>query len=117
LFVSRRALQLLSSGLFLPGSNGLYDPFNDAASRSQTPMTFEEQDRLCYTSQTLLRALSIHPKYVLGIECGPDIFAGPCELNGVLFTPSEPVIFNNESNGHSTNDDQQQQSMLVEVNG
>ncbi len=115
---SRRALQLLSSGLFLPGSNGLYDPFNDAnmnPSRPQPLMTFEEQDRLCYTSQTLLRALAIHPKYVLGIENGPDIFAGPCQLNGVSFVPSEPVVFNNESNGHLTND-VQQQSMLVEVN-
>ncbi len=114
----RRALQLLSSGLFLPGSNGLYDPFNDAnvnSSRSQSSMTFEEQDRLCLTSQTLLRALAIHPKYVLGLETGPDIFAGPCELNGILFTPSEPVVLNNDSNGYSTTDPQQQ-SMLVEVN-
>jgi hypothetical protein len=78
-------------------------------------MTFEEQDRLCSTSQTLLRALAIHPKYVLGIESGPDIFAGPCELNGIQFVPSEPVILDNESNGHSTNDTQQQ-LMLVEVN-
>jgi len=78
-------------------------------------MTFEEQDRLCYTSQTLLRALAIHPRYVLGIENGPDIFAGPCQLNGVLFVPSEPVIFKDESNGHSIND-VQQQPMFVEVN-
>jgi hypothetical protein len=104
--------------LFLPGSNGLYDPFSDAnmnPSRSQTQMTFEEQDRLCYTSQTLLRALAIHPRYVLGTENGPDIFAGPCQLNGVLFEPSEPVVFNNESNGHLAND-VQQPSVLVEVN-
>ena len=51
-FSSRRALQLLSSGLFLPGSYGLHDPFNDT-NRSHALMTFEEQDRLCYTSQTL----------------------------------------------------------------
>jgi len=116
-YAFKRALQLLSSGLFLPGSNGLYDPFNDAnnPSRSQTLMTFEEQDRLCSTSQTLLRALAIHPKLVLGLENGPDIFAGPCQLNGILFVPSEPVVFNNESNGHSTNDTEQQ-SMFVEVN-
>ena len=78
-------------------------------------MTMEEQDRLCYTSQTLLRALAIHPKFVLGIESGPDIFAGPCQLNGILFAPSEPILSKNESNGHETNDPQQQ-SMLVEVN-
>lgn len=100
--------------MFLPGSNGLHDPFNDTT-RSQIQMTLEEQDRLCYTSQTLLRALAIHPKYVLGMENGPDIFAGPCQLNGILFVPSEPIIFNNESNGHLINDPQQQ-TMLVEVN-
>ncbi|CAF4459897.1 unnamed protein product, partial [Rotaria sp. Silwood2] len=118
-YAFKRALQLLSSGLFLPGSNGLYDPFSDTnmnPSRSHTIMTPEEQDRLCYTSQTLLRALAIHPKYVLGIENGPDIFAGPCQLNGVLFVPNQPVIFDNESNGHAINDGQQQ-SMFVEVNG
>lgn len=71
-------------------------------------MTLEEQDRLCYTSQTLLRALAIHPKYVLGVEDGPDIFAGPCELNGVAFSPSEPVVVQEESNGHA---------MVTEVNG
>ncbi|CAF3273197.1 unnamed protein product [Rotaria socialis] len=117
-YAFKRALQLLSSGLFLPGFNGLYDPFSDAnmhSSRSYTTMTLEEQDRLCYTSQTLLRALAIHPKYVLGIEHGPDIFAGPCQLNGVLFTPNEPIVFDTESNGYPINDGQQQ-TMLVEVN-
>ena len=113
----RRALQLLSSGLFLPGSNGLYDPFTDAninTNRPQTNMTLQDQDRLCYTSQTLLRALAIHPKYVLGLEDGPDIFTGPCQLNDVLFEPCKPVTFDNESNGHAINEGQQQ--MLVDVN-
>lgn len=118
-YALKRALQLLSSGLFLPGSNGLYDPFGDTninSSRSQSYMTLEEQDRLCYTSQTLLRALAIHPKYVLGLENGPDLFVGPCQLNGVLFTPSKPVVFNHDSsNSHSVNDGQQQ-TTLVEVN-
>lgn len=79
-------------------------------------MTLEEQDRLCSTSQTLLRALAINPKYVLGLENGPDIFAGPCELNGISFVSSESILFNNESNGHSTTNESQQQSMVVEVN-
>ena len=103
--------------IFLPGSNGLYDPITDPntnSSRSQTSMTLEEQDRLCYTSQTLLRALAIHPKYVLGIENGPDIFAGPCQWNEISFTPSEPGVFDYKSNGQLTTDPQQ--SMLVEVN-
>ncbi|CAF0940048.1 unnamed protein product [Adineta ricciae] len=116
-YALKRALQLLSSGLFLPGSSGLYDPFNDshANSRSQPIMTLEEQDRLCSTSQTLLRALAIHPRYVLGLEDGPDIFAGPCQLNGVAFTPNEPVISKDESNSHMSSDTQQQ-AIYVEVN-
>lgn len=110
-------MQLLSSGLFLPGSSGLYDPFTDshANSRSQPIMTLEEQDRLCSTSQTLLRALAIHPRYVLGLEDGPDIFAGPCQLNGIAFTPNEPVISKDETNSHMSSDTQQQ-AMCVEVN-
>lgn len=83
-------------------------------SRSHTIMTPEDQDRLCYTSQTLLRALAIHPKYVLGLENGPDIFAGPCQLNGVLFTPNEPVMFDNEPIERLMNDGQQQ-TTTVEV--
>ncbi|CAF1408032.1 unnamed protein product [Adineta steineri] len=117
-YAFKRALQLLSSGLFLPGSNGLYDPINDTytnLSRPKPIMTLEEQDRLCYTSQTLLRALAIHPKYVLGTENGPDIFAGPCELNGVMFVANEPIVFKDQSNGHSI-DDTQQQAMFAEVN-
>ena len=71
-------------------------------------MTLEEQDRLCYTSQTLLRALAIHPRYVLGLEEGPDIFSGPCELNGFQFIPSEPVFSKNEFNGETIDENQQQ---------
>lgn len=78
-------------------------------------MTAEEQDRLCYTSQTLLRALAIAPKCVLGLEIGPDILAGPCQLNGIRFVPSEPVLFNSASNGYSANEPSQQ-STFVEVN-
>jgi len=37
------------------------------------------------------------------------------QLDDVLFVPSEPVVFNNESNGYSTNDTPQQ-LMFVEVN-
>jgi hypothetical protein len=114
----RRALQLLSSGLFLPGSNGLYDPFNNDngnSSRTSINMSLEEQDRLCYTSQTLLRALAVHPRYVLGIENGPDIFAGPCQLNGIRFVPSEPIQFKSDSHDKTVNDNQQQ-IMVNDVN-
>ena len=84
--------------------------------RTQTSMTLEEQDRLCYTSQTLLRALAIHPEYVLGTATGPDVFAGPCQLKGVLFTPSEPIVLNSELDVASKSD-AHQQPILVEVNG
>ncbi|XP_024942565.1 interleukin enhancer-binding factor 2 homolog isoform X2 [Cephus cinctus] len=47
----KRVLQLLASGLFLPGSAG-------GNIRVHTAMTLEQQDLVCLTAQTLLRVLS-----------------------------------------------------------
>ncbi|CAD6239226.1 GSCOCG00008649001-RA-CDS [Cotesia congregata] len=54
----RRVLQLLSSGLFLPGSAGISDPCESGNIRVHTAMTLEQQDQVCLTAQTLLRVLA-----------------------------------------------------------
>ncbi|XP_014230180.1 interleukin enhancer-binding factor 2 isoform X2 [Trichogramma pretiosum] len=65
----RRVLQLLSAGLFLPGSavmlpistldpfSGISDPCEGGSIRVHTAMTLEQQDQVCLTAQTLLRVL------------------------------------------------------------
>ncbi|XP_034937842.1 interleukin enhancer-binding factor 2 homolog [Chelonus insularis] len=54
----RRVLQLLSSGLFLPGSAGISDPCESGNIRVHTALTLEQQDLVCLTAQTLLRVLA-----------------------------------------------------------
>ncbi|XP_046750073.1 interleukin enhancer-binding factor 2 isoform X1 [Diprion similis] len=54
----KRVLQLLASGLFLPGSAGISDPCEGGNIRVHTAMTLEQQDQVCLTAQTLLRVLA-----------------------------------------------------------
>ena len=42
----RRALRLLSSGFFLPGSAGIVDPCESGNVRVHTVMTLEQQDKV-----------------------------------------------------------------------
>ena len=47
----RRALRLLSSGFFLPGSAGIVDPCESGNVRVHTVMTLEQQDRVSSYSE------------------------------------------------------------------
>ena len=116
----KRVFQLLSSGLFLPGSTGIPDPCENGAITLHTPLTNSQMDRLCMTSQTLLRVLSQPNGYniVLGFE--PDtigITTNESKWGDVTVIPSTPVastvatlVSQTEENGRETKNGQKNNS-------
>jgi len=95
----RRALQLLSSGIFLPGSVGFIDPCESGQVRVHSVLSLEEQDTLCATSQTLLRVLG-HGGFneMLAIEGHPpvSICTDITSWGGTIVTPGQPAYSKEE---------------------